>query len=66
MTTNVAKLIQSRCNELESGARVVDAILTNSVLPRISQEFLTRIMEGKPLVRVQVSVEGGEFGYQFD
>lgn len=62
----VVKLIASRCNELESGARVVDAILTNTVLPKISKEFLSRIMEGKPVTRVDVSVEDGEFGYGFE
>jgi type VI secretion system protein VasG len=62
----VIKLIAGRCTEVESGARVVDAILTNTVLPRISQEFLGRMMEGKKVERVKVSVEGGDFGYSFD
>jgi type VI secretion system protein VasG len=62
----VVKLIAGRCSEVESGARVVDAILTNTVLPRISQEFLTRMIEGKKVERVRVIVEGGEFGYEFE
>jgi type VI secretion system protein VasG len=62
----VIKLIVSRCTELESGGRMIDAILTNTVLPKISQEFLTRMMEGKPVERVHVRVENGEFGYGFD
>jgi type VI secretion system protein VasG len=62
----VVKLIVSRCTELESGGRMVDAILTNTVLPAISQEFLTRMVEGKPVVRVQLSVQGGEFAYGFE
>ncbi len=62
----VVKLIASRCSEVESGARVVDAILTNTMLPRISQEFLTRMMEGKKVERVRVTVEGGDFGYAFE
>ena len=62
----VVKLIASRCSEVESGARVVDAILTNTMLPRISQEFLTRMMEGKKVERVRVSVEGVDFGYLFE
>ncbi len=61
----VVKLIASRCSEVESGARVVDAILTNTMLPRISREFLTRMMEGKKVERVRVIVEGGDFGYEF-
>ena len=61
----VIKLIASRCTELESGGRMIDAILTNTVLPKISEEFLTRMMESKPIVRVHVSVADGEFGYEF-
>ena len=41
----VIKLIASRCTELESGGRMIDAILTNTVLPKISEEFLTRMMD---------------------
>jgi type VI secretion system protein VasG len=62
----VIKLITSRCTELESGGRMIDAILTNTVLPKISEEFLRRMMEGKPIERVHVSVQDGEFGYGFE
>jgi type VI secretion system protein VasG len=62
----VIKLIVARCTELESGGRMIDAILTNTMLPRISTEFLTRMMEGKPIERVHVSVLDGEFGYGFE
>jgi type VI secretion system protein VasG len=62
----VVKLIVSRCTELESGGRMIDAILTNTVLPRISEEFLTRLLEGKPVARVHVNVVAGEFGYAFE
>jgi type VI secretion system protein VasG len=62
----VLKLIGERCTELESGGRMIDAILTNTVLPRISSELLTRMMEGRSVVRVHVSVADGEFGYAFD
>lgn len=62
----VVKLIASRCTELESGGRMIDAILTNSVLPTISGEFLTRMMEGKAVAKVHVSVTDGEFIYVFE
>ena len=58
-------LIASRCTEVESGARVVDAILTNTVLPRISEELLTRMMEGGTIEKVDVAVKDGEFDYGF-
>jgi len=59
-------LIASRCTEVESGARTVDAILTNTVLPEISQELLKRLMEGKTAKRVHVGVKDSEFTYSFD
>jgi len=62
----VVDLIASRCKEVESGARVVDAMLTNTVLPKISEEFLTRMVEGRPIDRVHVSVAEGEFAYAFE
>ena len=62
---DVVKLVVSRCTESESGGRMIDAILTNTMLPDISKEFLTRMMQGKPVERVQVAVENGEFSYAF-
>jgi len=59
-------LIASRCTEVESGARTVDAILTNTVLPEISHELLKRLMEGKTAKRVHVGVKDSEFVYSFD
>jgi type VI secretion system protein VasG len=62
----VVKLIASRCTEVESGGRMIDAILTNTLLPAISQEFLKRMSQGKPIERVHVQVDGGDFAYSFD
>jgi type VI secretion system protein VasG len=58
-------LIVSRCTELESGGRMIDAILTNTVLPAISREFLTRTMAGQGLNGVRLAVANGDFEYQF-
>lgn len=63
---DVVQLIGERCTELESGGRMIDAILTNTVLPRISQEILTRLMANNPIECVQISVENGDFVYTFD
>ena len=60
------KLIVSRCTEVESGGRMIDAILTNTVLPAISREFLMRTMAGTPIGGVRLAVSGGDFAYQFD
>lgn len=61
----VVQLIASRCTELESGGRMIDAILTHSMLPAISTEFLNRLLLGTPATHVQVRVENGEFAYVF-
>ncbi len=61
----VVKLIVSRCTELESGGRMIDAILTNSLLPKISQEILTRTMEGRPVQGIFVTAPSGDFEYKF-
>lgn len=62
----VVQLIADRCNELESGARVVDSILTNTVLPTISQQFLTKMMTGEAISAVNIGVQNGEFSYRFE
>ena len=62
---DVVKLVVSRCTESESGGRMIDAILTNTMLPEISREFLTRTMTGTPILGVKVSVADGEFAYSF-
>jgi len=64
-TEDVVALVVSRCTESESGGRMIDAILTNTMLPDISREFLNRMMAGTPIERVQVGVAAGQFDYAF-
>ena len=61
----VIQLVISRCTENESGGRMIDAILTNTMLPDISREFLQRMLEGKPITQVTVGVADGQFSYRF-
>jgi type VI secretion system protein VasG len=63
---DVVGLVVSRCTEAESGGRIVDAILTNTVLPRISREYLQRLAAGEALKTVRLGVSEGEFSYGFD
>ena len=62
---DVVKLVVSRCTESESGGRMIDAILTNTMLPDVSREFLTRMMEGAPIAAVKVVVADAGFKYYF-
>jgi len=61
----VVKLIISRCTEVESGGRMIDAILTNSILPRLSEQFLRHAVDGKALSSVAISVTDNDFEYAF-
>jgi type VI secretion system protein VasG len=59
------KLIVSRCTEVESGGRMIDAIVTNTILPRISEEYLTRTVDGRRLGAVGLGVRNGDFSLDF-
>jgi type VI secretion system protein VasG len=63
-TDDVVKLIAARCTEPESGGRMIDAILTNTLLPALSREFLTRMTEGKDTGAVDIDVVASEFVYR--
>jgi type VI secretion system protein VasG len=57
--------VASRCTEVESGARNVDNILTNTLLPDISRQLLGRMSEGEKISTLHVSVgPDGGFVYQ--
>jgi type VI secretion system protein VasG len=62
---DVVELIRKRCTELESGGRMIDAILTNTMLPRISEEFLNRMLLGQEIRSIGVAVSDGQFRYEF-
>jgi type VI secretion system protein VasG len=59
----VVKLVVSRCTEVESGGRMIDAILTNTILPRISEEYLSRMVAGRPLGAITLGVRNGDFAF---
>ena len=63
---DVVELVVSRCTEAESGGRVIDSILTNTVLPRVSLEYLSRLAAGQAMKRIRLTVSDGDFGYDFD
>jgi len=63
--SSVIKLITERCTELESGGRMVDAILTNTLLPAISHAYLSAIVKGKEISTINVGASKGDFNYKF-
>src|SRR3546814_676849 len=61
----VIDLIVERCTEVESGGRMIDSILSNTVLPRVSRELLTAAMGAQSISAVTLAAEDGEFVYRF-
>jgi type VI secretion system protein VasG len=56
--------VANRCTEVESGARNVDNILTNTLLPDISRRILSGIAEGRKPASILVSIgEDGQLVY---
>jgi type VI secretion system protein VasG len=64
-TDEVPELISKRCTELERGARMVDAMITNTMLPVIGREMLTRLAAGEAVTKVHIGVKDGNFEYTF-
>jgi type VI secretion system protein VasG len=57
--------IAARCTEVDSGARNVDHILTRTLLPELSKEFLSRMAAGQAVANVHISVgPEGSFRYE--
>jgi type VI secretion system protein VasG len=58
--------VAKRCTEVESGARNVDNILTNSLLPDISRRLLEQIAEGAKPKTIRVGIDdNGSFAYAY-
>jgi type VI secretion system protein VasG len=62
---DVIDMIVSRCNEVASGGRMIDAILTNTMLPEMSIALLERQMSGDEVRRIEVGVCEHGFVYTF-
>jgi type VI secretion system protein VasG len=65
-TDAVKDEIIRRCDNAASGARLIDAVINNSILPEISAEFLRNIMEGNTLKRAIIDVKDEQFTYSFE
>ncbi|MBZ9936351.1 type VI secretion system ATPase TssH [Mesorhizobium sp. BR1-1-16] len=62
----VMDLVKARCTEIESGGRMIDAILTNTLLPELSAGVLSRTLEGLTLSKVTVGADVHGFTYTFE
>jgi type VI secretion system protein VasG len=55
--------IVSQCNDPDTGGRMIDNIITNTLLPALSREFLKRSLAREKLQEAKVSIADGDFAY---
>ncbi|MDT0139550.1 type VI secretion system ATPase TssH [Acidovorax sp. PRC11] len=60
------QLIRQRCTEVESGARMVDGIITQNLLPRLAMRFLQSSVDGKSIRHIRLGVEGSDFAIAYE
>jgi type VI secretion system protein VasG len=57
--------IVSRCNDPDSGGRMIDNIITNSLLPELSREFLSKSLAKEEVRQARVSIAADKFAYSW-
>ncbi|ANL38404.1 MULTISPECIES: type VI secretion system ATPase TssH [Rhizobium] len=62
----VIDLVKARCTEVESGGRMIDAILTNTLLPALSTGILNWALDGRRLTKATVGASAEGFTYAFE
>ena len=66
-SNDVVEHIVMACNEIESGARVVDRILNQTILPGLSSAVLDKMAGNISFNALKISLSGdGIFDYNFD
>ncbi|HWN51478.1 MAG TPA: type VI secretion system ATPase TssH [Xanthobacteraceae bacterium] len=55
--------IVSMCNDPDTGGRMIDNIITNTLLPALSREFLKRSLAKEKLKEARVTIENDDFAY---
>ena len=62
---SAVELVARRCTAIESGGRMIDAILTHTILPRLSEEVIGATVSARKLSGVQLSAADDDFRYEF-
>lgn len=57
--------IVDQCRDPDSGGRMIDNIITNSILPDLSRQVLGRMVSGEPMSDVTIRVQDDAFVYDF-
>ncbi|MDD2735371.1 MAG: type VI secretion system ATPase TssH [Desulfuromonadaceae bacterium] len=61
---SLIEYIARRCTEVDSGARNADHILTNTLMPQMSREILSRMTTGEQFKEIKVTVSEEGFGFE--
>jgi type VI secretion system protein VasG len=61
----VVEHIVSKCNDPDSGGRMIDNIITNTLLPALSREFLKRSLAKEDITQARVGIEHNDFSYSW-
>jgi type VI secretion system protein VasG len=59
----VVAYIVSKCNDPDSGGRMIDNIITNTLLPSLSREFLNKSLAKEEIKEARVTIENDNFSY---
>ncbi|MFU8927483.1 AAA family ATPase [Acinetobacter puyangensis] len=62
---DVLNSIIARCNEIESGGRMINSIISNTILPELSLEILSRTGTEDKISEINIGIKSGKFNYQF-
>lgn len=57
--------ITAQCNDPASGGRMIDNIITNSILPEMSRQVLERMVSGEEFSALEVTYQDDGFAYNF-
>jgi type VI secretion system protein VasG len=65
-TDAVVDHIVAQCNDPDSGGRMIDNIVTNTLLPELSRHILNRALEKAEISKAKVDVKDGGFVYEIN
>jgi type VI secretion system protein VasG len=62
----VVSHIVSKCNDPDSGGRMIDNIITNTLLPALSREFLRKSLAKEEITQARVTIQNNDFAYAWN
>ncbi|MEP3783693.1 type VI secretion system ATPase TssH [Ascidiaceihabitans sp.] len=57
--------IVDQCRDPDSGGRMIDNIISNSILPDLSRQVLARMVSGEEMKTVEIALKDGAYDYVF-